>query len=149
MKMAKASERDIEAAGNFMSILDQIDRDDYPVVDADEVAQDRFDPDDYDHLRHFYDLIKSSLDCAPNWHGRVIGGMCYVILYGKNEILDPASDVLELHPRFQKMSDERAGALDLLKEVLSSSEQGYLSPTPGHGIDLIDRIRAFVPGDST
>ncbi len=149
MKMAKASERDIEAAGNFMSILDQIDRDDYPVIDDNEVGQDCFDPDNYDHLRHFYDLIKSGLDRSPNWHGRVIGGMCYVILYDKNEIVDPASDVLELHPRFQKMLDERDGALALLKEVLGACEQGYLSPALGDGIALIDRIRAFVPGDST
>lgn len=149
MKMAKASERDIEAAGNFMSILDQIDRDDYPVVDDDEVAQDHFDPDDYDHLRHFYDLVKSSLDCTPNWHGRVIGGMCYVILYDKNEIVDPASDVLELHPRFQKMEDERDGALELLKEVLSKAELGELSPSSGFAAALVDRIRSFVPGDPT
>lgn len=149
MKMAKATARDIEVAGNVMSILTQIDRNDYPANDGDENVPDYFDPEEFTHLRHFYDLIKSSLDSAPNWYGRIIGGMCYVILYDKNEIVDPASDVLELHPRFQKMSDERGGALELLKEVLSNSEQGYLSPTPGHGIDLIDRIRAFVPGDST
>jgi len=100
MKMAKASERDIEAAGNAMSVLVAIDRGDYPARKGQEDAPDWFDEDDPEHLRRFYDAMKETLDAGPGWPGRVIGGMCYVILFKDNEILDPGSDVIELHPRF-------------------------------------------------
>lgn len=99
MKMAKASERDIDAAGNLMSLLDQIDRGDYPCLDEDADRPEWFDENDRHHLRAFYDAVKGTLDRSPGWPGRVIGGMCYVILYDKNEIVDPDSDVLDLHPR--------------------------------------------------
>lgn len=99
MKMAKASEKDIDAAGDAMSVLNDISSGYYPARDGDEDAPTFFDPDEPEHLRKFYDLMHATLDAAPGWPGRVIGGMCYVILYDKNEIVDPASDVLELHPK--------------------------------------------------
>lgn len=99
MKMAKPSERDIDAAGNLMSLLHQIDRGDYPNLDEDADVPDWFDEDNFDHLRAFYDAVKSTLDKGPGYPGRVIGGMCYVIMYDKNEIIDPASDTLDLHPK--------------------------------------------------
>ena len=102
MKMAKASEKDIDAAGNLMSLLHQIDRGDYPCLDEDADVPDWFDEDNFDHLRAFYDAVKSTLDKAPGYPGRVIGGMCYVIMYDKNEIVDPDSDTLDLHPNIVK-----------------------------------------------
>jgi hypothetical protein len=99
MKMAKASEKDIDAAGNMLSLLHQIDRGDYPNLEESADVPDWFDEDNFDHLRAFYDAVKGTLDRAPGWPGRIIGGMCYVILYEKNEIVDPDSDVIELHPR--------------------------------------------------
>lgn len=106
MKMAKASERDIDAAGDAMSVLNDISSGYYPSRNGEQDAPTFFDPDDRDHLRLFYDLINATLDAAPGWPGRVIGGMCYVILYHKNEIVDPDSDVLELHPRFAFAAEE-------------------------------------------
>ena len=97
MKMAKPSEKDIDAAGDLMSLLLQADRGDYP--GDQEGAPDFFDEDDPKHLRAFYDAIKATLDKAPGYPGRVIGGMCYVIMFKENEIIDPESDVLELHPK--------------------------------------------------
>lgn len=97
MKMAKPSERDIDAAGDLMALLDQIDRGDYPGDQED--APDYFDVDDREHLRAFYDAVMATLEKAPGYPCRVIGGMCYVIMYDKNEIIDPASDVIELHPK--------------------------------------------------
>lgn len=99
MKMAKPSKRDIDAAGEMLGLLHAIDRGNYPARDDEEDAPDRFDEDDPDHLRAFYDAVMATLASGPGWPGRVIGGMCYVIMYDKNEIIDPASDVIELHPK--------------------------------------------------
>lgn len=102
MKMAKADRKDIDAAGDLMALLHQIDRGDYPNLEEGADVPDWFDEDNYEHLRAFYDAVKSTLDRAPGYPCRVIGGMCYVILYEKNQIVDPDSDVIELHPRLVK-----------------------------------------------
>lgn len=102
MKMAKASERDIDAAGAAMSVLNDISSGYYPARDEEGDPPLFFDEDDPAHLRLFYDLMKKSLDDAPGWPGRVIGGMCFVILYDANRIVDPDADTLELHPRFKE-----------------------------------------------
>lgn len=98
MKMAKASEKDINAAGDAMSVLNNISSGYYPHRDGDECEDFRFDPDDPAHLRKFYDLMSATLDASPGWPGRVIGGMCYVVLFDANKIVDPEADTLELHP---------------------------------------------------
>jgi len=116
MKMAKADEKDIDAAGDLMSILDAISRGHYPAKDGEENAPDHFDEHDYDHLRAFYDRVNETLDKAPGYPGRVIGGMCYVILYDKNEIVDPNADVIELHPKLQDALEdaERLHAMEAM-----------------------------------
>lgn len=110
MKMAKASERDIDAAGAAMSVLNDITSGYYPMREGDDEEDTplRFDPEDPEHLRRFYDLMTATLDASPGWPGRVIGGMCYVILYDANQIVDPDSDTLELHPRFAKADEQDA-----------------------------------------
>lgn len=127
MKMAKASERDIDAAGNAMSVLNDISSGYYPAREGDEDAPTFFDPDDDAHLRRFYDLIKATLDQAPGWQGRVIGGMCYVILYDKNQIVDPDADTLALHPRFATVAEQRDELLALLVELVDME-----GPQPGN-----------------
>ena len=100
MKMAKAYDKDIEAAGDAMSVLQDISSGYYPKRDGDECDDLRFDPENPAHLRKFYDLMSATLDASPGWPGRIIGGMCYVILYPANEILNPDADTLELHPKW-------------------------------------------------
>lgn len=113
MKMAKPSARDIAAAGELLQVLDFIDtRWGGPLPtggpeNLHELGADDFDCDDKRHLQALYNHLAGLLRRAPSFHGRVIGGMCYVICYDRNAILDPAQDVLDLHP------DIRAG-LDLL-----------------------------------
>jgi hypothetical protein len=118
MKMAKASEKDIDAAGALMSLLTELDRGYYPF--REDGAPMFFDEEDPQHLRKFYDAVKETLDRAPGYPGRVIGGMCFVILYDKNEIVDPAADVIELHPRLvaalQFQEAAGAAARDVLAE---------------------------------
>lgn len=117
MKMAKASAMDINAAGDMMALLIAIDRGDYPAAPGEENPPDWFDEEDPDHLRRFYDAVKSTLDAGPGWPGRVIGGMCYVILNSENELLDPDSDTLDLHPKFAAQEQRLAAACELLKQT--------------------------------
>jgi hypothetical protein len=102
MKMAKATERDIDAAGKALALLDTISSGYYPSREDEDDAPLMFDEDDPEHLRRLWDELKATLDAAPGWQGRVIGGMCYVILYPANGILDPEADTLELHPQWVK-----------------------------------------------
>lgn len=99
MKLAKASEKDIDAAGAALSVLNEISSGYYPSNNNEEDDPTFFDPDDKKHLRHFYDSINATLDKSPGWPMRIIGGMCYVILYDTNEIVDPNADTLEMHPK--------------------------------------------------
>lgn len=109
MRMVKPSERDIDTAGELIALLNDLSRGYYPWERYEEDGPSYFDPDDRKHLRRLYDSLDGLLDRAPGFPTRVIGGMCYVICYDKNQILDPADDCLELHP------DLKAG-LKLLKE---------------------------------
>ena len=118
MKMAKASEQDIDAAGDAMSLLNCISSGYYPSSAGDDCEDSFFDEDNPKHLRKFYDLMYATVDKAPGWPGRVIGGMCYVILFDKNQIVDPDADVLELHPRFGRVKQERDELLAALQVML-------------------------------
>ena len=106
MKMVKATEKDIAAAGELLGILDTIDRrfggpwaTDGPESLEQALGDKAFDADSREHLQGLYNSLAKLLRQAPNFHGRVIGGMCYVILYDKNQIVDPDADCLELHPK--------------------------------------------------
>lgn len=118
MKMAKADQKDIDAAGDAMSVLNDISSGYYPKRDGDDCEDLYFDPEEPAHLRKFFNLMADTLDKAPGWPSRVIGGMCYVILYDKNKIVDPDADVLEPHPRFAQVEAQRDELLAALKVLL-------------------------------
>jgi hypothetical protein len=144
MKMAKPSERDIDAAGDLISLLLQLDRGDYPTVDEDADVPDWFDEDDPKHLRAFYDAMKATLDKAPGYPGRVIGGMCYVIMYDKNEIIDPNSDVIDLHPKLAaaQLQAERYGFVRTLHPCEFEMLVAQNIAGVGKFDDLVDHDRA-------
>jgi hypothetical protein len=153
MKMAKPSGRDIDAAGNAMSLLNTIDRGDYPAREDEEGAPNCFDEDDPDHLRRFYDAMMETLKAGPGWPGRVIGGMCYVIMFKDNEILDPESDVLDLHPKFIKQEEQLAAARVLLTELATMHENVDVCTLNDGGtttefLALVARINTFLKGDA-
>lgn len=149
MKMAKASEKDIDAAGDAMSVLNDISSGYYPARGENKEAQPTFfDSDNPAHLRHFFDLMSATLDAAPGWPGRVIGGMCYVILFDKNEIVDPAADVLELHPRFAKMQEQRDKLLAALQEARTGL-LWYQDRNPGQTDGSDDEAMARIEGAIT
>lgn len=124
MRMAKPSKRDIDAADELHWVLSAIDgrfggpwETDGPdslrqllEPDGEDGEWTNFDEDDPRHLQALYNSLAKLLRKAPNFYGRVLGGMCHVICWEKNRILDPALDYLELHP------DLLLG-LELLKEA--------------------------------
>lgn len=71
------------------------------------------------HLKALYNHLARLLRTAPNFYGRVISGMCHVILNPENEILDPTSSTVDLHPRFGQLDDRATQMESTLLWVLS------------------------------
>ncbi|AVO51244.1 hypothetical protein [Ectopseudomonas mendocina] len=140
MKMAKPSARDIEAAEELHQVLQMIDArfggpfqnheagDDLAtLLDNGDSGVNAFDSDNEQHLLTLYNHLARLLRNAPNFYGRVIGGMCWVIMNEANQILDPDADVIDLHPRFQQMAD-RLNALEakIAAGTLREVPDGYV-----------------------
>jgi hypothetical protein len=106
MKMAKPSARDIDAGGDLLSIMQTIDSGYGPpqtTLDGPESLDEALEDDYFDcenpaHLRGLYNSLAALHRRAPGFPGRVLGGMCYVICYHKNQFLDPSKNYLALHP---------------------------------------------------
>lgn len=97
MKMAKADEKDMEAALELGAILNTVDSGWYPCCDdADDDTPNFFDEDDPEHLRFFYDRIMKLMNNAPGFVGRVVGGF-HTLMH--NDLVDPDKSYLDYHPR--------------------------------------------------
>lgn len=96
--MAKASAQDIEAAGDLMVLLNALSDGRHPDPSKEDEGAWHFDPDDRQHLRDLYDALDQILERSPGMPGRIIGAMCYVIMWDQNKIIDPDADTLEMHP---------------------------------------------------
>lgn len=107
MKMAKATEQDMDAALLLNQMLDELDNCNHPLrspsfpVDVDgefnESDPDWFDLDDAEHCQTVLKRIVKVLDKSPGCMNRVIWGF-HTIMH--NDICDPDSDVLDWHPDF-------------------------------------------------
>lgn len=102
MRVAKPLPLDIHAAGELMALLIAVSNGYYPGNgngdDDDDDEPTWFDQDDPNHLLRLYEKLSAIVELAPGFPTRVIGGMCYVICWDQNQILDPADDCLALHP---------------------------------------------------
>lgn len=112
MKMAKASERDMDAVGTLAGILNDIDsrwfpRRPDPGAGEGENDPSFFDPDDQEHLRVLYDRLMECMNSAPGALGRVVMGF-HVLMH--NNLVDPTKDYLDFHPH--------------IKAAMSSDEEG-------------------------
>ena len=109
MKMAKASEADMEMAIKVCSALEAIDRRFFPEGSEGSNDPDDFDLDDDEHcgrvLRHIHELRQAGSI------GRVIWGM-YVLLDPVNELIDPDADTLEPHPDIAQAEIDAREALN-------------------------------------
>lgn len=99
VRMAKASERDMDAGYDLMHVLSDLDRGYYPEL-PDERKPDAptfFDEDDHAHLQHLHSVLKKIIDRAPGFMVRVMGGMS-CLLNPANAVIDPEADTIEFHP---------------------------------------------------
>ena len=99
VKMARASDDDLNVAYDLLGLLDNIERDYYPAGESDEDAPTFLDIDDPEHLRLVYDRLKEIIDRRGSGAlHRVVGGFS-TIANPRNALIDLAKDVIELHPR--------------------------------------------------
>lgn len=103
MKMAKASEADIEAACSIAHILNCIADGEMP--DADDL--DYFDIDDAGQCRGIVAKLIGVVEKRPGAMNRVVWGMA-VLLGPANKIVDPHATTLERYP-----GDAETGPLEL------------------------------------
>lgn len=123
MKMAKPTERDLDAAGRLLSLMDCLTecraRPSEPAEGEGVLAlfqEGRFDPQDGAHALALCHELQQILQASVGWPTRVIGGMAYVICWEENRIIDPAARVLELHPDLREglklLEAQRATGVD-------------------------------------
>ncbi|MBW7902989.1 MAG: hypothetical protein H3C26_16020 [Rhodocyclaceae bacterium] len=118
MKMAKATAADLKAAMAVTAILEGLDRQWLPAGLAEKFGDDRFDIDNPEHLREVARLIL--VVASTGSIGRVAYGML-ALLDPRNEMVDPAADTLEVHPRFERCEQERRRLRAALDEIAHSN----------------------------
>lgn len=95
MKIARASEEDMEAAFKVCQILDQMDKR-YMPSDDDSEELEFFDRDDAEQCQKVVGMLLDATERASLL--RVVFGMA-VVLDPRNELLDPDADTIERHPK--------------------------------------------------
>ncbi|CDN60002.1 hypothetical protein I35_1479 [Burkholderia cenocepacia H111] len=101
MKMARASKADLDAAIDVSNVIEQLEKGWMP-YDDDSDKLERFDRDDAKQCQR---ALAAILDAASTGSlFRVTFGMT-VVLDPRNELLDPAADTLELHPKLVAARD--------------------------------------------
>ncbi len=112
MKMAKASEADLKMAMELTSALESLM--DYGTMPSDAASDDP-DEFDIDSPRDCQRALQELFDIANRGSlVRVVWGMA-VLLDPKNEIVDPACDVLERHPKYAASPDLLEALIDVLR----------------------------------
>lgn len=104
MRMAKASDRDLDMALNLIGILDDIESGHFPYrfSDPDDEATEWLDPADREQMTRLLYHLKRHL--AQGSIGRVILGMA-ALCDPKNRLLDPDADHLTPHSRFELLEE--------------------------------------------
>jgi hypothetical protein len=95
MKMARASEADIEASLKVCRILDELDKRYMPSEDDSEEIE-FFDRDDAEQCQKVVSMLLDATRYTSLF--RVVFGMA-VVLDPQNELLDPDADTIEKHPK--------------------------------------------------
>lgn len=115
MKMARASQADMDATLEVMRILNELEEGWMPSADDSDDAE-HFDRDNSEQCRI---AIGKLLDAAEKGSiFRVIFGM-QVVLDPRNELLDPDADTIERHPKIVAALNAQAAATDETAQLLS------------------------------
>ncbi|KVF22902.1 hypothetical protein WJ06_10105 [Burkholderia cepacia] len=113
--MARASKADLNAALDVSNVIEQLEKGWMPYAD-DSDKLERFDRDDANLCQR---AIAAILDAASTGNlFRVTFGMT-VVLDPRNELLDPAADTLELHPKLVAARDGAPPVTDAARDVLA------------------------------
>jgi hypothetical protein len=97
MKMARASEADIDAALKVCQILDELDKRYMPSDDESEELE-FFDRNDAEQCQKIVGMLLDATRHTSLF--RVVFGMG-VVLDPANELLDPDADTIEVHPKIE------------------------------------------------
>ena len=122
MKMAKASEDDINMAMTVANMLDDIECGYFPAkLASDPESEDSewLDTDDREQYGRLIDGLKRVLNQGSIF--RVIFGMA-VVCDPSNELLDPTSDVLAVHPKLTLALEQRDDAVKTAAAVNAQFE---------------------------
>ena len=101
MKMAKASQQDLDQCLKLFRLFDVVESGDVPnpkwVENGDNSIDDpdRFDPENQIHLRIFYDMAMRAYSTVPSAFMRVVFGFQTLV---DNDVFDPSKSYLELNP---------------------------------------------------
>ncbi|RQT08912.1 hypothetical protein DF035_00605 [Burkholderia contaminans] len=104
--MARASKADLDAALDVSNIIEQLEQGYMPSTNESDDLE-RFDSDDREQCQRAIGAILAA--AAKGSMFRVTFGMT-VVLDPRNELLDPAADTLELHPKLVAARDCAADA---------------------------------------
>lgn len=119
MKMARATQEDLDAALIVNGILSDVLEDEQMPRNADGEFEDDgvawFDEDDFQHLRLFYDRLKAAYRKRGGAMNRVVWGMS-VLCDPQNRVIHPESDHLMLHPSLRYVEDPAAESVDVVAE---------------------------------
>lgn len=142
MKMAKASERDMEMAKSLCTALESLERGLMPVCA--QAAEDE-DPEDFDSaddeqcgraLRHVLAVLRDGSI------GRVVWGM-EVLLDPANKVVDPSADTLEDHPDVAQAKADRERCRAWIEEAVNYVGCATWSPSLKEEGDAL--LRALGP----
>jgi hypothetical protein len=121
MKMARASEEDIEAAFKVCRVLDELDKR-YMPSDDDSDELEFFDRDDAEQCQKVVGMLLDATRYTSLF--RVVFGMA-VVLDPRNELLDPDADTIEHHPTIVKAIEDAERYRFLLRKVCMIQAASY------------------------
>lgn len=116
MKMAKASQQDIEAAHKVCSYINELEKRYMPNIPGEDEETEFFNREDPDDCMRALNAILDAADTGSLF--RVIFGMA-VVCDHRNKVIDPDADTLEVHPEHLR----NAGKVDTLTARVAELEK--------------------------
>lgn len=115
MKMAKASIADLNAAHSISQAIESLESGYLPLAMCDENSEELVF---YDGPKHAEKVVDHLLGIAAQGSlFRVVGGM-FVLLDPRNEVIDPEADAIEIHPKFEKLAQEKEALQRQLDNIM-------------------------------
>ncbi|MBW7903812.1 MAG: hypothetical protein H3C26_20275 [Rhodocyclaceae bacterium] len=136
MKMAKASQADLDMANELAWLLEALEKRCLPEVLSEQFGDDEFDIDNPEHVREAMGLILRTLRKGSLF--RVTFGML-VLLDSDNEIVDPDARTLEVHPKFERCEQARQHLEAVVRRLVDIMERSDLdkSVSAGHPLPTL------------